>query len=86
VGNAIYSNTGNRSKIVQDSILPWIIALNKKFQKSFTDNEKRYTWRIRKSLLRGDLEARKIISRDGLRRYYDKKRGRGYEDEIPSMD
>lgn len=63
LGNANYSNIQQQSiEHVQDSLLPWIVRMEQEItNKIFTDKEKAslYVKFNEKSLLRGDLEARK---------------------------
>jgi HK97 family phage portal protein len=85
LGNANYSNIQQQSiEHVQDSILPWIIRMEQELSKKVFTTKEQSTLYIKfneKSLLRGDLEARKnyftamvyagVITRNEARAYED---------------
>jgi len=88
LGNANYSNIQQQSiEHVQDSILPWIIRFEQELSKKiFTDQEKQtlYVKFNEKSLLRGDLEARKnYFTAMVYAGIMTRNEARGYEDMNP---
>jgi HK97 family phage portal protein len=88
LGNANYSNIQQQSiEHVQDSILPWIIRFEQELSKKiFTDQEKEtlYVKFNEKSLLRGDLEARKnYFTAMVYAGIMTRNEARGYEDMNP---
>jgi HK97 family phage portal protein len=88
LGNANYSNIQQQSiEHVQDSILPWIIRMEQELSKKiFTDKERKtlYVKFNEKSLLRGDLEARKnYFTAMVYAGIMTRNEARGYEDMNP---